>query len=327
MKNLKTLLLAGALTLGTHSFSQYLGAPALVEMDAKRKSEAIDSVHNKKEKNVYTGSGALSGELNNNVNGRELSLYYRNDEHSLNENDSIDLKKYFELLPKDKIHYFQVRGYADINGDSDYNYKLGLKRAKRVSETIRKKYPNVSTEIISIGESGSEDNLTENRKVVAIPNEPSFYTDLQKSDADYFLLDLSGSMKKSLIGTGVPKYLFLREVKFPKDARIFGFFSGEIPKGEGLLDLNSFIPKGSSEIYGSSKDLIDKVLEENTDLHIFTDGVSTDRGYSCEDVIKAANKKGVEVSVIGLDMPKSAILDFMKIASETGGDYSVGESD
>lgn len=333
MKQLKSLLVAGAITLSSSVFSQYfVDNPALIEMDAKRKEKTInvgamgvDTLNQSNSSTRRAGAQSLEGELDNYSEGRNLFLFYRNDEHALNKNDSIDLTKYFEDLSDEKIHYFQVRGYADINGKNEYNYDLALRRANEVANMLKQEYPLVPIEIISIGESGSSKNLEKNRKVEVIPNKPSFYTDLNSSDAKYFLLDLSGSMKDKLEGTTVPKYLFLREVKFPADANIFGFFSGRIPKCDTLPHLDSFMPKGSSHIYGSAKNLVDKVVDINEDLHIFTDGKSTDKSYCVDDVISSALKKNVEVSIIGVDIPKYAVPDFMRLASETGGDYSICE--
>ncbi len=326
MKTLKSLVVASALTLTSPLFSQVSGVPALVEMDAKRKNISADSnTRSDDSSNYYVGEKSLDGELSNYIEGRQLSIFYRNDESVLNRNDSLDMKTYFENLSDDKIHYFQIRGFADINGETKYNYDLGLKRAKVVANKIKQNYPDVPIEIISVGESGSHKNLEKNRKVEVIPNEPSFYTDLQASDASYFLLDLSGSMNEYLRGTKVPKYYFLREVEFPLDARIFGFFSGEIPKGDGLLHLDHFVPKGSSEIYGSTTDLVDKLIDEGEKLHIFTDGVSTDKNYTIDNVIDSAIKKNVEISVIGVDIPVWAVPNFRHIASKTGGNYSVHE--
>lgn len=324
MKTLRNLLLAGAFAFSSNVFSQYCDNPALVELDAKRRSIELKS-EDVKSNYSFVGELPLDGELRNKCENRVLSSYFRNDEFALNQNDSLDMERYLKVLEENaSVHYFQVRGYADINGESNHNYNLALNRATQVSSLIREKYPEIPIELISVGESGTTDNLAENRKVEVVLNEPSFYTELQKSDAKYFLLDLSGSMKDFVMGTRVPKYAFLREVEFPNDARLFGFFSGEIPKGDGLLNLDSFQPKGCSEVYGSSKDLIDVVMNPGEELHLFTDGISTDEEFSAQDVIDAAKKKNVKVSVVGVGMPDYAIFDFMRIASETGGDYSVG---
>lgn len=323
MKSLKDLLFLGTLLFVNQNLcSQFYDKPALIEFDAKRKQEKEIVLNNSK--NDFMGEVPLDGELRNKCQNSILTSYFRKSESQLNKNDSIDLENYLNSLG-DKTYYFQVRGYASVDGKNDFNYLLSSKRAKEYEKFIKSKNPDAYVELVCVGESGSESDMLENRKVEIIPNEPSFYTALKNSSAKYFLVDLSGSMRNSIPGTNIPKYLLLRKIEFPKDSRIFGFFSGEVPRGSGMPNLENFYPRGSSEVYGSAKDLIEKVVEEGESLEIFTDGISTDPQFGYKDVVEVAKGRNIKVSISGVGIPRNYVMDFMNLALETGGDYSVSE--
>jgi outer membrane protein OmpA-like peptidoglycan-associated protein len=322
MKSLKNLIMGGVLALSTPVFSQGYDNPVLIEVDANRKDSAYVQTINP-EISFNGDSTFLPGELQNKCENKVLNLYYQHDKSNLNHNDSVDFDSYSKIFKEDPV-FFQVRGYADIRGTLDYNNNLALERAKKATNMIKSKYPDAMIELVSVGEIGSEKNLDESRKVEIIPNTPSFYSALNKTKSDYGLIDLSGSMNRFVPRLGASKYDVLRVVKFPEETDLFAFFSGRTPKGKHIPHINEIYPHGSSEVYGSAKDLIDKVIENGKSLTIFTDGVSTDKYISCQDVIDAAKKKEVKVSVVGVGMPQDKVKDYRKIATETGGNYSFG---
>jgi outer membrane protein OmpA-like peptidoglycan-associated protein len=323
MKKLKNLVVGGMFSLFMQpSMSQCNGNPVLIKIDADRKNENIE--YKIDMEYSFYGENPSNGELRNTCKNKVLNIYYENDEFKLDKNDSIDLKKYEEIF-KENPDYFQIVGYADINGKTDYNYKLALNRAEKVSSFIKKKYPKCLVELVSAGESGSEDNLDESRKVTIIPNTPSFYSAFNNIKSDYVLLDLSGSMNWYIPRLGFTKYDVLSAVKFPKDSEIFAFFSGSVNSGSEIPHIKELKPKGCSEIYGSAKDLLDKVIEDGKTLTIFTDGISTDKYNNYIDVIESANKKNIKVSIIGVEIPKNRVEEYRKITTNTGGEYSFGD--
>ena len=323
MKTLKTFLLGGVLAaVGLQAFSQYADTARIMRFDVNKKNELSLSQETKYSSYHFLGEEPIEGELRNRCENIIFYGYYRNDESSLNTNDRNDLERYLDMIGEKK--YYQVRGYADINGESEYNYDLSLKRALGYADIIKKKYPDSYVEIVSVGESGSDKDLYENRKTMIIPDEPAFYTDLKESDSKYFLLDLSGSMNEYIPHTKIPKYLVLQRVGFPEDSEVYGFFSGRLP--EGRADLNKFRPRGGSYIYFSAKKLIEEVIPRNESLDILTDGISTDVGVDDSDLIKSAKEKFVKVSVYGIGIPKDKTDEYRNVAKETGGKYSLGIS-
>ena len=92
---------------------------------------------------------------NGDIQNRKLnSIYFRFNKFNLNENMMNVVNKNIDVISSYGIHNIKIEGNCDEWGTDEYNYALGVKRAKTVrDELIANGIPKDSLILISYGES------------------------------------------------------------------------------------------------------------------------------------------------------------------------------
>ena len=105
------------------------------------------------------------------------SVYFGFDKSSLSHKTKQTLDMFVRRLREEgKDIYMEIQGHTDNVGSNEYNYRLGVKRAKSVMQYLRTRYdiPLHRMNLISYGESmpivdnGSPENRSQNRRVAIV---------------------------------------------------------------------------------------------------------------------------------------------------------------
>lgn len=312
MKNIKKTLatLALGLTMMTPAVSQNIRKVDISSLRESSQSKT-DNLYGTK----LEASKPLVGEKQNSIEGRGLNVYYQSDKDSLTDGDLSDIVKYSGMV-KDSFNNISIEASADKNGSNNYNQALSMRRAESVKSAMQELYPNATIDIRALGERPGE-NLAERRKVkVTIDDKLS---SALRSDSDYYLIDMSGSMKSPLEGTNLKRYEAVRKAEFPAGSEVYTFSGmGDVSK------LEKTMPSGMTPLYNSIKELLN-IAKPGSDIQILTDGGNSlkrgKKSVSTEYIINLANKKDIDLNFISVGMSQKEENIHKKIAKSTGGSY------
>ena len=306
------LLIGASLALGLAGSAnaqkyEYL-KPVNVSYESTVKADSVsEKAYN------FTFAKPQEDELQNNLEGKALNVFYQTNKNNLNANDSLDMTNYlssFEKAPGS----FLVKGFADIRGKTEDNYQLALRRANAVKGMLKTKFPASSIETIVVGEAGESDKLAENRKSQIVPYDNSIANSIGSHPADYYLIDLSGSMNRKLPNSDKTRADAVRELEFPEGSQVYVF------SGAGhAANLSDFYAQGPTPLYASLDEMIEKVARDSSSIHVFTDGLNSATGPTHETLIDMANRRSIKITTTAYQIPKDSEYIFQELAKETGG--------
>jgi outer membrane protein OmpA-like peptidoglycan-associated protein len=204
------------------------------------------------------------------------SVYFKNDSYELSSKSKLVLKNCFELFD---VALFEIYGYADINGSTDYNLELSNKRAFIVKQFLINNGIDSTQihEVIGKGENSKFEDLSKNRRVDVV---------IKKVEP----------IKKELVKEkNIDTVLVTREIitKIPTETKSNNLNDiTNLQVGQTLLLENfQFYPGRHIPLKGSEKILkkLVKILEDNPTLKIEiqghiccqpsgTDGIDNDTG-------------------------------------------------
>jgi len=255
-------------------------------------------------------SQAPRNHLRNAYDGKNLTVHFLTNSWALYDNDKHDIRAYLKSLPDGTN--FVLEGYADFRGSIEDNLTLSENRADGVSDFLRMN--GISrTSNTAYGEKGAQPKGTNirrlgtDRRVRIIPGETVISRGLAQLPADSYLLDQSSSMSGS-------KWHEVQNYRFPRNSKIYTFTSESRTCGTNIIDES---PMGNTPLYVSLAELIGKT-EKSRKITALTDGMNN-MGGSPQEIIRVANDRGIQVSFIGLDLPREAELELAEIATKTNG--------
>lgn len=227
-----------------------------------------------------------------------------------------------------------IEGHADVRGDAQANYALGLKRATAVKSYLAAGFqkagkPVPVLTITSHGEGGARattnaDELARDRRVTIVSSvgggtDPAKRVVLERGLAavkgDVYLIDASGSM--SDMWSAVQAY------RFPKGSQPFSFNScGGVTRG--IIDA----PNCDTPLWQSVLTMVQQIPDRKT-LTVVTDGVATDSEH-IDVLLTLAKQKRIRINFVriggmqfGGRMQVETTDTLRRVAQETGGQYYV----
>jgi len=251
----------------------------------------------------------VRGHPKNEVQDGVLSVFYSTNSWKLMSNDIDDLRAFGRTL--DSRSSLIIEGRADYRGTEERNEVLGRNRAEGIAKFLQT-YTQGKVDFVSYGEkdaaqdSADRTQLQRDRVVRIVPNRGLVSRALEVSPADVYLIDQSGSMRGD-------KWAQVQSFSFPKNAEVYTF---ESPKQDCSTVLSQRFPNGGTPLYMSLSDVLSSMKDSQT-LTVLTDGDDTVGGRTPTDVIALAQRKKVDINVIGLGVSHPEYLE--QIASETGG--------
>jgi len=259
-------------------------------------------------------STAPTGDLTNKISGRSLTIYFDEDESTLEENDIRDIQNYLRQIKLiNGIKKISIVGYTDECGSDQHNKQLGQDRANRTRSYIQQRSPYRNIQTSTTGEKHSDGHHWYQRKAVitAISETNTQSRSSSKRTAgssrnmtlgtligkplppaDFYLLDQSNSMS--------PYWEMFQNYKYktPKGgkAKIYTSTMGYCNKG---VDIKSIGTGGGTEIWMSYYSLIDE-MPRGSSLVIISDFESNVPLSSSEytTILNKARGKGIKVTAI-----------------------------
>jgi hypothetical protein len=224
----------------------------------------------------------------NNIYSNRLSLFYKEDDDSLSNDNKKLLNNFLFNFDKNKYN-ISIIGYGDGCGSSEYNIELSKRRANAISKYV---YKWDSFPIIRYYGKETEKHNPESRRVdIVIHSKGNLAEKIENISADFYLLDASGSMDidnwKQIISAS----------KKPGSqvwvSKMFGCYNGQ--------RLSSIKPEGGTEVWYAYWSILDK-MSFGQSLLIISDFNANYPLTSLESarLSEKARKKGVKVYFIKL---------------------------
>lgn len=284
--------------------------------------EGIVSFSTDAEKVSIINGHATPFRLPNSLEGNSLAIYFITNQAALDEWDIADLDAYAEDIKKLEGNITLVlEWFADARGTEKRNDYLSEQRAKNIRDYLQGILWNkVQFQIVANGETKSEEKpartreerlqLRPDRRVTITPTNNVISTWLQRSPADIYLLDASGSMAGE-------KWKAVSSFDFPKAARVFTFNTENAFECPTTFE-NQRVDWGTP-LYKSALEVIQNPESHGKTLTILTDGQDTEGGAYYTDIIEAAQKNNVTINVIWIESYDEDTLK--RIAEGTGGKF------
>ena len=332
-KELAAVLLSG-MTLFPAAAQDFNGLDYLRKLTTSyvgKETVKLDSVDTEQYIEYNNFKRPFVDEARNSLEGKAMNIHFQTNKTRLTKHDSIDIIRYVKhvLDPylKDKeIGCFNIEGFADFRGGDVPNYHLSMKRANSTLNFL-KRFLDPTTCYLSVygGELPDRGNdplaLQKDRVARIIPNENALETALDFCRGDVYLLDQSGSMKRSDSWA----WKFLQRYDFVDSVEVYSFSKLINSRGKTIRIQRSYVldtetPLGITPLFLSLDTLISSV-PKNQIITTLINGGDTYGKRTPEDIIKRANEKNIHLNMIGIDLDKGSGETLVKMAIGTGGKY------
>ena len=282
-------------------------------------------------------------EAKNSLDGKVMNVYFQTNSSNITKRDSTDLRRYVLDVIKptylyEKLMNFNVEGFADFRGDIGKNYSLSSKRAESVANYLEDLAHNIVSPSIKIyvsafGEVRNHkgknlEDLKKDRVVRIIPNNNPVIRALENCNADFYLLDQSGSMNKDNF------WKSLQNFSFPESSHVFSFSKLILPEGFDKNNLDSLdypeffhtfdikteVAYGKTPYY-SAMDKFLSIIPSNKVIDILVNGESNFGDGTPDDIIKKTKEKNLVLNMIGINVSRDFENQLIEIANATNGNY------
>ena len=247
-----------------------------------------------KNKGFPVNAGNKSNDFDS--SNEELSIRFAPRDYTLHPNDTLDLSNFSKINTSKN---FVVEGHADYLSKDISNDVFARNRAQNVANYIKRKVKGAK---IIIAECGSNSNTQESSLAVSFERQAVIHTGdvidhlLSKVGGTHYLIDSSESMNARLGEHS--KWSQIVNHVFRPEAKVYTYRNSKVD----LKSLAAHTPSGNSTPLFSALHELIKIAKFGESITIVTDG--NDNGSKVTDnyatVIKAANSKQVNISVIGL---------------------------
>jgi len=221
------------------------------------------------------------------------NIYFLEDEFVLEAEQRKSIQAFTSKYPRSSSADITLVGYADGCGDASENHILSSRRAKVVTDEIKRALPNARIFYNGAGEASTDHDPRSRRVDILVSTKSNIEISIERVKADVYLIDASGSLWpdwgswKSIINAS-----------FRPGSRIY------VSKMHGCragMSLDAVRPSGGTEIWWSYWTVLDDMKPGET-LAIISD---FDSNYPLLDwehraLEKKVREKGVRVIVIQL---------------------------
>ena len=285
------------------------------------------------------------GLMTNRISGDTLIIYFETNDSKLEHNDVNDIKKFISYYTSSneknkKSLGVCINGYSDKRGDKKVNYELSKNRANTVQKfLLNNGVPTIH--VFYYGETKARVNsladieTIKDRKVeIVFPF--SIRNVLDKSYADYYILDGSKSMKELLPGSDYyTKWEEIANYPFSDSSTVFvinSFSDYNIRDSNNVnhQSILSYIPKESTPLLIGIKNII-SIVKPKSVIRVLSDGDDNWGGVKVQKIINDANKKEITINIssikdnsveINQDLNNSLQEELKLLSISTNGEYS-----
>ncbi len=272
----------------------------------------------------------------NSIGGNVANIYYETDKFSLTREDKFDIDIYMNKLMNSDLSDFEnliIYGMADLRGNKEYNYDLGMSRAVNGADYLISNYPGLAGKISveSLGEvicnkelfSFSPEDLKRYRKITLTPKRNSLEYALKILESNpqeekflIYLIDISGSTKYNRAMN------YIRNVhNYKKNSKKFVFSQVSGRKNvfsvEDVSSLKEHEITGTTSYFLSSCNLFENIENPTgmpAQIISVVNGEDNVGGRTLEELIVLANKKNLQLDFITIDTEKE-FKEKLKLAS------------
>ncbi len=251
------------------------------------------------------------------IEQKVLELFFPSNSYTLTAEDEAKIKEYIQSLPSGTD--ITIEGYADYRGDFMYNKELSLQRVESIDNLIQQERPELETYKAVYGESKAvqgtvnEIKLQQDRKVCLTAPASVIKQGLDNAVSIFYLIDQSKSMGEK-ISPRKTKWSEIQNYTFPPDSYLYTFSTERRACYNHLANEK---PLGRTPLFLSMYNLLD-FMEPNQSMTVLTDGDDTEGGKNPKEIIAAAQKKNIDISIIGLGLYDNQS-QLEQIALSTGG--------
>jgi outer membrane protein OmpA-like peptidoglycan-associated protein len=241
-------------------------------------------------------------ELPNLSDKNKLTIFFRTNSKSLNNNDLSDLSNSLEDIPKDTE--ILLEWYSDSRWNYEDNLELSEERNLGIKEILEKKW-FINIKLINYWEELTYNNskstnrlsldekleLRKDRKVDIKINSSVIHSWLDKFPADTYLIDFSWSMEWE-------KEQEVKKYKFKKWSNVY-WFNTEMSEDTCKSSLNNQKSEWWTPLWDSLHNLIEKAKKGET-ITVLTDWKDTDSKKSISEIIDIANTKSIIINFVSI---------------------------
>lgn len=245
-----------------------------------------------------------------------LDIHFITNQAALDNWDKIDLGRIVDQI--NNIWWditVLLEWYADARGSDSANERMATKRIKSVEKYINSQLHHnvqVTFENASFGETAAQKDISnlsrkeklelrKDRKVVVSISGNTITAWLDRSPADAYILDASGSMKEPMTNWET-RWSAVTGYSFPKDSSVFTFTSNhsnydENDCSDSLTEQKVF---WNTPMLDSIFDVINAGEFDWKIITILSDGEDNESKNSIWDVISEAKQRNITINVIGI---------------------------
>lgn len=199
------------------------------------------------------------GENTSAKQSRVFSIYFRENEYLLSEEQRVEIEKFLSEY-KGRKTKASIVGYTDGCGSASHNKKLSLNRANEAFSLMTKYISPYNLEKIIGGEKSSHHTPFARRVDIIIHTTQRLTTQIEKTPSDYYLVDASGSMQSQY-----SKWNDIISASIKPGGKVFLSITEGCQDGQKMRNVG---PRGGTEIWWSYWNIIDKMKPGETLLII-----------------------------------------------------------